>query len=212
MIIAVDGQMAAGKGTIARELARRFRLPHLDTGSLYRAVGAMVLKAGGDPADPEAAIAAAKALDPAKISEKDIRTQAAAQAASKVAAIPEVRAALYDLQRDFAMLPGGALLDGRDIGTVICPEADVKIYVTAETGVRARRRWLEIGGHKAAMSYEDVLAQLRERDARDAGRASAPMRPADDAILLDTSHLSIDAAIAAAVRIVQNKTGAAPVD
>ena len=204
MIIAVDGPLASGKGTIAKALARHFSLPHLDTGSLYRATAVAVLDAGIDPADEVAAAAAARALDVAAIDEARIRTADAGAMASRVAALPAVRAALYELQRDFAEQAGGAILDGRDIGTVICPDAGVKLYVTANAETRADRRWRELTAKGDPISYQTVLAQTRERDARDTERADAPMRPADDATLLDTSSLSIDAAIAAAIRIVEN--------
>ena len=204
MIIAVDGPLASGKGTIARALAAHFGLPHLDTGSLYRATAVAVLDAGIDPDDEAAIAGAARTLDLKRIDETRIRTAEAGAMASRVAALPGVRAALYELQRDFAQQPGGAILDGRDIGTVICPDARVKIYVTANAETRATRRWHELTAKGEEISQETVLAQTRERDARDAGRADAPMRPADDATLLDTSSLSIDAAIAAAIRIVDN--------
>lgn len=178
--IAIDGPAAAGKGTIARALAQRFGLAHLDTGLLYRAVGT----APGDP------VAAARALSPADLAREGLRSAEAGQAASRVAAIPEVRAALVDFQRRFARSEPGAVLDGRDIGTVICPEAEVKLYVTASDEIRARRRARELGADEAR-----VLAELRERDARDAARDVAPMRPAPDALLLDTSALTIEEAI-----------------
>ncbi|WP_028030100.1 (d)CMP kinase [Gemmobacter nectariphilus] len=189
--VAIDGPAAAGKGTISRAVAARFGFAHLDTGLLYRAVGAKV--AAG--AAPEAA---ALALVPADLEGPGLRTLEAGQAASRVATIPEVRAALVEFQRRFARQPGGAVLDGRDIGTVICPEAEVKLYVTASAEVRAHRRWLEVGGEPA-----QVLAEVRERDARDMGRADAPLRPADDAVILDTSDLSIDAAVAQAVALIE---------
>ncbi|WP_417478758.1 (d)CMP kinase [Maricaulis sp.] len=204
MIIAVDGPLASGKGTIAKALARHFGLPHLDTGSLYRATAVAVIDAAIDPADAAAAAAAARALDVTAIDESRIRTADAGAMASRVAALPAVRAALYELQRDFAGQPGGAILDGRDIGTVICPDARVKLYVTANAETRADRRWRELAAKGDPISYETVLAQTLERDARDTERADAPMRPADDATLLDTSSLSIDAAIAAAIQIVEN--------
>ncbi|HWL56076.1 MAG TPA: d(CMP) kinase [Paracoccus sp. (in: a-proteobacteria)] len=182
--IAIDGPAASGKGTIARALARHFGFSHLDTGLLYRAVGAL----GGDP------VAAAQALVPRDLARDDLRTAAAGQAASRVAAIPEVRAALVDFQRRFALTEPGAVLDGRDIGTVICPAADLKLYVTASDEVRARRRALELGADATA-----TLSELRERDARDAARDVAPMRPADDALLLDTSDMTIDDAVARAI-------------
>lgn len=178
--VAIDGPAAAGKGTISRAVAGRFGFRHLDTGLLYRAVGAL----GGDP------VVAARALRPEDLARDDLRTLQAGQAASRVAAIPEVRAALVDFQRRFARAEGGAVLDGRDIGTVICPEADVKLYVTASPEVRAHRRWLEVGGDE-----EQVLAEVQERDARDMGRADAPLRAAADAVVIDTSDLGIDEAV-----------------
>jgi cytidylate kinase len=188
--VAIDGPAAAGKGTIARAVADRFGFAHLDTGLLYRAVGSK----GGDP------LTAARGLTEFDLARPGLRTAEAGQAASRVAAIPEVRAALLDFQRRFARREGGAVLDGRDIGTVVCPEAEVKLYVTASDAVRARRRWLELGGDEAA-----VLADLMARDARDAGRKTAPLRPADGAILLDTSAMAIDAAVAAAVAAVGHR-------
>lgn len=186
--VAIDGPAAAGKGTISRAVATRFGFAHLDTGLLYRAVGAL----GGDP------VAAAQSLTPADLARDDLRSMAAGQAASRVAVIPEVRAALVDFQRRFARAPGGAVLDGRDIGTVICPQAEAKLYVTASAPVRAHRRWLELGGDEA-----QVLAEVVERDARDMGRADAPLRPAPDAMILDTSDLSIGTAVAQAVAAVE---------
>lgn len=188
--VAIDGPAAAGKGTISRAVAGRFGLRHLDTGLLYRAVGAL----GGDP------VAAARALRPEDLTRDDLRTLEAGQAASRVAAIPEVRAALVEFQRRFARGEGGAVLDGRDIGTVICPEAEVKLYVTATAQVRAHRRWLEVGGDEA-----QVLAEVQERDARDMGRADAPLRAAADAVVIDTSALGIDEAVEAACAVVARK-------
>ena len=185
--VAIDGPAAAGKGTISRAVAARFGFAHLDTGALYRAVGVK----GGDP------VAAAHNPTPEDLGRDDLRSLEAGQAASRVAVIPEVRAALLAFQRRFARQPGGAVLDGRDIGTVICPEAEVKLYVTASAAVRAHRRWLEVGGDEAR-----VLAEVEERDARDMGRADAPLRPAPDAFQIDTSDLSIEAAIAAAIAAV----------
>ncbi|ABI64395.1 MAG: cytidylate kinase [Maricaulis maris] len=205
MIIAVDGPLASGKGTIARALATRFSLPYLDTGSLYRATGIAVLDAGIDPADTAACATIARALDIGGIDEARIRTAEAGAMASRVASIPEVRKALFDLQRAFATQPGGAILDGRDIGTVICPDADVKLYVTADTETRATRRWHELVARGETITLDEMLAQTRERDRRDAERDDAPMRPADDATLLDTSSLSIDAAVADAVAIVEKR-------
>jgi cytidylate kinase len=190
--VAIDGPAAAGKGTISRAVAARFGFRHLDTGLLYRAVGAK----GGDP------VVAARDLTPEDLTRDDLRTLEAGQAASRVAAIPEVRAALVDFQRRFARGAGGAVLDGRDIGTVICPEAEVKLYVTASPEVRAHRRWLEVGGDEA-----QVLAEVRERDARDMGRADAPLRAAPDALVIDTSALGIDEAVAAAVSAVEARLG-----
>lgn len=191
--VAIDGPAAAGKGTISRAVAERFGFAHLDTGALYRAVGVK----GGDP------VQAARSLTPADMLRDDLRTLEAGQAASRVAVLPEVRAALLEFQRQFARRDGGAVLDGRDIGTVICPEAEVKLFVTASAEVRARRRWLELGGDAAPKSFADVLAEVRERDARDMGRADAPLRPASDAVTLDTSELSADEAVAVACAAVE---------
>lgn len=212
MIIAVDGTLASGKGTVARGLAQHFGLAHLDTGALYRAVAVSLLESGRDPADTEAAEQAAETLDPAAIDEAAIRTAAAGAAASVVAAQPKVRAALFALQRRFAEQDGGAVLDGRDIGTVVCPDADVKFYIDADPGVRAERRWRELVTRGDTTRLEEVRRQLEERDRRDASRETAPLMRAADAILLDTTHLSIDATLAEAVRIIENKTGAAPRD
>jgi len=201
--VAIDGPAAAGKGTLARALAERFGLAHLDTGLLYRAVGVKARAAAGDPIPPDAAIAAAEALAPEDLEAPDLRTGEAGEAASQVAAIPEVRAALLAFQRDFARREGGAVLDGRDIGTVVCPEADVKLFVTASDETRARRRHAELA--HTGVTLEAVLADLRRRDARDAGRADAPMRPAPDALLLDTTELTIDRAIAEAADLIAEK-------
>ena len=186
--VAIDGPAAAGKGTISRAVAARFGFRHLDTGLLYRAVGAL----GGDP------VAAARGLRVEDLTRDDLRTLEAGQAASRVAVIPEVRAALVEFQRKFARGEGGAVLDGRDIGTVICPEAEVKLYVTASPEVRAHRRWLEVGGDEA-----QVLAEVKERDARDMGRADAPLRAAVDALVIDTSDMGIDQAVARAAAVVE---------
>lgn len=191
--VAIDGPAAAGKGTISRAVADRFGFAHLDTGALYRAVGVK----GGDP------IAAALTLSPEDLARDDLRTLEAGQAASRVAVIPEVRAALLDFQRRFARRAGGAVLDGRDIGTVICPEAEVKLYVTASAEIRAHRRWLELGGDEA-----EVLVQVKDRDARDMGRADAPLRAAEDAVVIDTSDMSIEDAVARAVGLVQARLAA----
>ena len=186
--VAIDGPAAAGKGTIGRAVAARFGFAHLDTGLLYRAVGAK----GGDP------VAAAEGLVPGDLARDDLRSLEAGQAASRVAVIPQVRAALVEFQRRFARAEGGAVLDGRDIGTVICPEAEVKLFVTASPEVRAHRRWLEVGGDEAL-----VLAEVKERDARDMGRADAPLRAAADAFVMDTSVLSVDEAVARAISLVE---------
>ncbi|HAQ34645.1 MAG: cytidylate kinase [Maricaulis sp.] len=211
MIIAVDGTLASGKGTIARALAEAFGLAHLDTGALYRAAAVALIDAGGDPADANAAASAARSLDPASIDETRIRTAEAGAAASVIAAHGAVRQALFDLQRSFAARPGGAVLDGRDIGTVICPDADVKIFVDADPALRAERRWRELVAGGADVTLDAIAAQLAERDTRDAAREDAPMRAAQDSILLDTSRLSIDAAVSAAIAIVHDKTKAVPV-
>lgn len=194
--IAIDGPAASGKGTIARALANRFDFAHLDTGLLYRAVGAASLQ-GMEPID------AAQTLSPEALEDPALRTAKVAQAASKVAAIPEVRQALLDFQRAFAGRAGGAVLDGRDIGTVICPQAKVKLFVTADATTRARRRHAELHGRGDDVSYAEVLRDVEERDARDKGRSDAPLRAADDATLLDTTRLSIEDAIARAIAIVE---------
>lgn len=191
-IIAIDGPAASGKGTIARALAAHFGFHHLDTGLLYRATGAK----GGDP------VAAARSLDASDLARADLRSAEAGQAASRIAAIPEVRAALIDFQHRFAAQEPGAVLDGRDIGTVICPDAAVKLYVTASDQVRARRRAAELGADP-----EEMLAQLQERDRRDSERAAAPLKPAPDAVLLDTTHLGIPEAIAQAIAQVNKVRG-----
>jgi cytidylate kinase len=197
MIIAVDGPAAAGKGTIARALARHFGYHFLDTGSLYRMVGLAVLRDRGDPADARAAVTAAQALNVSAFADGDLRSEAVGAAASIVAVNPGVRAALLDLQRSFAARKPGAVLDGRDIGTVVCPEAEVKLFVTATPEVRARRRQIELGSH----SYDAVLAEIRARDERDSKRATAPLVPAQDAVILDTSDLDSGQAIARAIEI-----------
>jgi len=203
MIIAVDGPAAAGKGTLARALAARFGFHFLDTGSLYRMVALAVLSRGGDPRDAETAIAAAQTLDPRAWHADALREENVGQAASIVAAIPGVRTALLDLQRAFAARKPGAVLDGRDIGTVVCPQAEAKIFVTASAEVRARRRTRELAERGEAVAYETVLADIHERDARDRSRSFAPLVPAVDAYVLDTSDLDIDAAVAAATRFVE---------
>lgn len=198
--VAIDGPAAAGKGTVARAVAETFGFAHLDTGLLYRATGRRTLD-GTDPVE------AARALRAEDLDADDLRTPEVAQAASRVAALPEVRAALVEFQRAFARRAGGAVLDGRDIGTVICPEAEVKLYVTATDDVRAQRRLAELLGKGLETDYDTVLADLRTRDARDSARATAPLKPAEDAILLDTTTLSIEGAVAAACAEVARKRG-----
>ncbi len=206
MIIAVDGPASSGKGTIARALARHYGLPHLDTGLLYRAVGAAVLAAGGDPADPVAAEAATGFPD-TLLDDPALRTESAGGAASIVSAHPGVRAALLARQRAFARQLGGAVLDGRDIGTVIAPGADAKLFVTASPEIRARRRYAELIGRAEAVAYETVLADILARDARDSSRAAAPLVRAPDATLLDTGDLTIDAAVQRAISLVEARIG-----
>ena len=195
--VAIDGPAAAGKGTISKAVAAHFGFAHLDTGLLYRAVGAQVLQ-GANPVE------AAQTLTPLAFA-GDLRTAEIAQAASKAAAIPQVRAALVDFQREFAKRDGGAVLDGRDIGTVICPEAEVKLYVTASAQVRAERRFLELSVKDATVMRDSVLADVQARDARDSERATAPLRPADDAVILDTSEMDIETAVTAAIAAVHAK-------
>lgn len=211
IIIAVDGPAASGKGTLARRLAAHYRFAYLDTGSLYRAVGHAVTSAGHDPADDEATLAAARGFDLSMIDERAIRTVEAGAAASIIAAKPAVRAAILDLQRNFAHNPPGgqqgAVLDGRDIGTVVCPDAKAKLFVTARPEIRARRRWLELNKSGSNLTEAQVLEDIRERDRRDAERAASPMKPAHDAHLLDTSDLSIEAAFGAAVAIIDKALG-----
>jgi cytidylate kinase len=208
MIIAVDGPAASGKGTIARALAKRYGLPHLDTGLLYRAVGVTVLREGTNP-ENEAHAMAAVDFDDAMLDDPELRGDEAGRAASQVSAHPLVRAALLNRQRKFARQPGGAVLDGRDIGTVIAPEAEVKLFVKATPRIRAQRRHAELQRRGAFISFDKVLADIRERDSRDMARSTAPLKPADDAVLLDTSFLSIDAAIQRAVALVEARTAAA---
>jgi CMP/dCMP kinase len=207
MIIAIDGPAASGKGTLARLIAAHFGLPHLDTGLLYRAVARDVRRRGGSLEDAKLAATAARELDPVGLDDPALRGPGLAEAASIVAKVPEVRAALLGVQRAFAAREPGAVLDGRDIGTVVCPEAAVKLYVTAAPEVRARRRHLEMTCRGEAVEYAHVLADIRRRDERDAGRDSAPMRPACDAILLDTSNLDIEAAFEMAVGAIARKVG-----
>lgn len=194
--VAIDGPAAAGKGTISRAVAAHFGFAHLDTGLLYRAVGRRVL-------DGEAPAAAAEALRAEDLEADGLRTPEVAQAASRVAVEPAVRAALVDFQRAFAARAGGAVLDGRDIGTVICPEAPAKLFVTASPEVRAERRYRELAAAGHETSFAEVLDDVKARDARDSGRSEAPLKPAADAVVIDTSHLSIDAAVAAAIAAVE---------
>ncbi|WP_289040471.1 (d)CMP kinase [uncultured Aliiroseovarius sp.] len=192
--VAIDGPAAAGKGTISKAVAAHFGFAHLDTGLLYRAVGAKVL-AGGDP------VASAKSLTEQDL-QGNLRTQEVAEAASRVAVLPDVRAALFEFQREFAARDGGAVLDGRDIGTVICPDAQVKLYVTASAEVRAERRYLELTENSMDVTRADVLADVKARDKRDSERAEAPLKPADDAVIINTSDLSIGDAVARAVSAI----------
>jgi cytidylate kinase len=203
MIIAIDGPAASGKGTIARCLAAHYGLPHLDTGLLYRATAAALIAEDRDLYDEPAAVAAARGLGLTDFNETMLRTRQIGEAASVVAAMPGVRDALIEAQRTFAARPGGAVLDGRDIGTVVCPDATVKIFVTASAPARAQRRALELAQRGERADYAAILAEILKRDARDSERAAAPMRAADDAIRLDTTHLGIEAAVAEALRIVE---------
>jgi len=210
MIIAIDGPAASGKGTVARRIAAHLNYAYLDTGSLYRAVALSVLRGGGDPGDADIAAEHAQNLDPALTEDPEIRSAESGAAASKVAAVPAVRAALLAFQRDFASNPpgglAGAVLDGRDIGTVVCPEAARKIFVIADVEIRATRRFKELLGRGEAAIYPRVLADLRERDERDGSRADAPMRQAEDAMQLDTSHLDPDQAFESARAFVEAGT------
>jgi cytidylate kinase len=205
VIIAIDGPAASGKGTLGKRLAAHYRLRHLDTGLLYRAVAKALLDAGHPLDDVPRAAEAARRLDPARFDEAALKSHALGGAASVVSAIPQVREALLALQRAFAATPPGAVLDGRDIGTVICPDADAKIFVTATPEVRARRRAAEMRAGGATVDDRDVLADIRKRDERDSTRAAAPLLRARDAVLLDTTDLDIEAAVAAAIAIVEDK-------
>ena len=204
MIIAVDGPAASGKGTIAKALAAHYGLPHLDTGLLYRAVGIAVLEAGGDPASPDDALHAANRLSSA-LDDPGLKSEAAGKAASLVSAHPGVRAALLERQKRFANQAGGAVLDGRDIGTVIAPHADAKLFVTASAEVRAERRYAELKRMGLDIHLDAVLHDIRARDERDSARSAAPLKRADDAALLDTSELGIEAAIEAAIALVEQR-------
>ncbi|WP_425106123.1 (d)CMP kinase [Ancylobacter sp.] len=205
MIIALDGPAASGKGTIARRLAAHFRLPHLDTGLLYRAVGAKALAEHVNFDDAAALERLAGALDLAALDPESLKSGAVGEAASRVAALPGVRAKLLTLQQDFARQPGGAVLDGRDIGTVIAPQAEVKIFVTATPEARAARRHAELVQRGEAVTFEQVLADIRKRDERDSGRASAPLIRADDAEILDNTHLGVEESWQAALAIVARR-------
>lgn len=202
-VIAVDGPAASGKGTIAVKLGALYGYPVLDSGLLYRAVGVKVLERGQDLGDPAAALAAAATLDPAELERPEVRTRRAGEAASRIAVYPAVRDALRDFQLDFAAREPGAVIDGRDIGTVIAPHAPAKLYVTATPETRAQRRWKQLTGQGEAVSFEDILADIRVRDERDSARADSPMTMAADAVLLDTTEMTIDAAFDAARRIVE---------
>ena len=208
MIIAVDGPAASGKGTIARALARHYALPHLDTGLLYRAVAASMLRAGLDPASEADAVASCGFEDDL-LDDAWLRTDEVGKLASVVSAHPQVRTALLERQRRFARQPGGAVLDGRDIGTVIAPDADVKLFVKATPTIRAQRRHLELRKQGANTSLDKVLADIRARDERDTHRSAAPMKQAEDAAVLDTSFLSIDAAVQRAIALVETRIKAA---
>jgi cytidylate kinase len=203
MIIAIDGPAASGKGTLGRRLAVHYRLRHLDTGLIYRAVARAMLEGMHRLDDVDQAVRVAQALDPATFDATELKRHAVAEAASVISAIPQVRAALLAFQRDFGRAPPGAVLDGRDIGTVVFPAAEVKIFVTASPEIRARRRAAELDQAGESIPYAGVLADIHRRDQRDAARAAAPLKPAPDAHLLDTTHLDIDAAFRAAIDIVE---------
>ena len=206
MIIAVDGPTASGKGTIAKALAAHFGLPHLDTGLLYRAVGRQVQLAGGNPDDPHMALAGCDFPD-SLLDDDILRSEEVGGYASRVSVHSDVRHALYQRQRVFALQEGGAVLDGRDIGTVIAPEAAVKLYVTASVQERARRRWLEMTGREIDISLAEIERDIAARDARDINRADAPLRAAADALVLDTTHFGREAAIEAAIEAVLARIG-----
>lgn len=207
MIIAIDGPAASGKGTLAKRIAVHFGYPCLDTGLLYRAVARDVMAHGGDLEDEKAAAHAARTLDPRTLDDEGLRAPGVGDKASIVAKFPAVRTALLAFQREFAHRAPGAVLDGRDIGTVVCPDADVKLFVTADLEIRARRRFGELTARGEVVEYERVLEIIRGRDARDSGRADAPMRAAEDALLLDTSKLDIDSALDAAIGLIKRTVG-----
>ena len=204
MIIAVDGPAAAGKGTVARALAQHFGYHFLDTGTLYRRVGLALLETSDDPRNVEAAVAIAQNLNSRSYLELELRTEATGAAASIVASIPEVRTALLAMQRNFANQQPGAVLDGRDVGTIVCPDADVKLFITASPEVRAKRRLAELQSYGADVTYEAVLADIRLRDGRDKTRAVAPLVPAKDATVIDTSEMTAEEAIAAAIKVASS--------
>jgi cytidylate kinase len=206
MIIAVDGPAASGKGTVARALALHYKLPHLDTGLLYRATGLQCLRHGGDPAIEADALAATEFSD-AMLDDLEIRSEAASRAASVVSAHPAVRQALLDRQLAFARQPGGAVLDGRDIGTVIAPDADAKLFVTASIEIRAKRRFAQLIGEGSRVDYRHVLTDILARDERDSNRSAAPLKRADDAALLETDELNVEQTIAAAIAEVTRRVG-----
>lgn len=206
LLIAIDGPAASGKGTLARRLARHFNVPHLDTGLLYRATAAGLIAQGERLDDVERAVAMARGLALTDFNEDELRGREMGEAASVVGAIPEVRAALIEAQRRFAARPEGAVLDGRDIGTVICPDAPVKIFVTASPETRAQRRALELAGRGEKVDFAAILDDIRKRDERDSSRSSAPLKAAADAVTLDTTKLGIEEAFAAALKIVADKT------
>jgi cytidylate kinase len=203
VIITVDGPAASGKGTLARRLAAHYGLPHLDTGLLYRGVAFLVIDRKQPLDDAAAAEAAANTLDLSKLNPDALRAAGIGEAASRVAAMPGVRAALLKMQQDFARQPGGAVLDGRDAGTVIAPEAEVKLFVTASPEVRAKRRHIELATRREPAEFCEVISDIRKRDERDSGRSAAPLKPAPDAVLLDTTQLDIEAAFRAALAIVE---------
>ena len=207
MIIAVDGPAASGKGTLSKRVAVHYALAYLDTGSLYRAVARDTVIAGGDPRDENAAVTAAEKIDPTTLEDPGLRARGVGEAASIVAAHAKVRAALLAYQRSFATQPAGAVIDGRDIGTVICPDATVKLFVTASPEERAHRRYLQLVDGGVTVTEDEVLADIRKRDERDKGREAAPLIKADDAHLLDTTNLSIDAAFKAAIDLIDAALG-----
>jgi len=208
LVIAVDGPAASGKGTLARRLAAHYGLPYLDTGLLYRMVARAMLDAGRDIHDAVAAEEIVNSFDETAFPEERLRGREIGEAASVVAAMPAVRAGLLTRQRRFAAQPGGAVLDGRDIGTVICPEAPAKLFVTATPEVRAARRHKELVGRGETVTLDGILADIRRRDARDSGRSDAPLKAAEDAIVLDTSALTVEEAAAAAIGIVEDRRAA----